>query len=280
MSESNYSLLLLEQNKPDKEDDSEYDMKLYKKNAKYNFEKFKPKTKVKDEENELALKGAENQVKFILSNYLRNFQSKKNNNSDIVSKQISSLQNNIDIEGSSNRKKSIKKIRTIVNKNYLPKSSFKNNNAFILNKNDNINQIPKGGSPKVMYSHKNMKKVNFSVSPRNKRKKMESQKMGNFTYFKFNNGNKANIEKIETIPEFNYESFKTTNDKVKKFASGKNTRALFNKMNSIKNNNTLGVNSLIKKTQTQRNIKNVLNFKNDEFISKNNDDKEKINKQF
>ena len=280
MSESNYSLLLLEQNKPDKEDDSEYDMKLYKKNAKYNFEKFKPKTKVKDEENELALKGAENQVKFILSNYLRNFQSKKNNNSDIVSKQISSLKNNIDIEGSSSRKKSIKKIRTIVNKNYLPKSSFKNNNAFMLNKNDNINQIPKGGSPKVMYSHKNMKKVNFSVSPRNKRKKMESQKMGNFTYFKFNNGNKANIEKIETIPEFNYESFKTTNDKVKKFASGKNTRALFNKMNSIKNNNTLGVNSLIKKTQTQRNIKNVLNFKNDEFNSKNNDDKEKINKQF
>ena len=122
MSESNYSLLLLEQNKPDKEDDSEYDMKLYKKNAKYNFEKFKPKTKVKDEENELALKGAENQVKFILSNYLRNFQSKKNNNSDIVSKQISSLQNNIDIEGSSSRKKSIKKIRTIVNKNYFPKN--------------------------------------------------------------------------------------------------------------------------------------------------------------
>ena len=281
MSDSNYSLLLLEQNKSNKEDDSEYDMKLYKKNAKYDYEKFKPKTKVKDEENEIALKGAENQVKFMLSNYLRNFQSKKNNNSDIVSKQISSLKNNIDIEGSSNKRKSIKKIRTIAYKKYLPKSSFKNNNILSGNKYDENNYNIKGGSPKAMFSHKNIKQVNFSMSPRNKRKKNESTKMGNFAYFKFKNRNKINNEKIEPIPEFNFESAKTSNDKVKKFYSGKNTRALFNKINSIKNNNVFGGNSLIKKTQTQNNIKNVINFKNDEFISKNNnDDKEKLNKQF
>ena len=53
MSDRKYSLILLDPNKSNKEDDSEYDMKLYKKNVKFkinNFEKLKQKTKVNSEE--------------------------------------------------------------------------------------------------------------------------------------------------------------------------------------------------------------------------------------
>ena len=47
MSDNKYSLLMLESNKQNKEDDSEYDVKLYKNKSKYkinNYEKFRPKT--------------------------------------------------------------------------------------------------------------------------------------------------------------------------------------------------------------------------------------------
>ena len=134
MSDSKYSLLLLDPSKSNKEDDSEYDMKLYKKNVKFkinNFEKFKPKTKVNSEESEKALKGAENQVKSILSGFLRNFQSEKNNNSDIVYKQIGSLKNTNDIEPYYNKNKTIKKIRTTAYKKFITKNSNKFNNILI-----------------------------------------------------------------------------------------------------------------------------------------------------
>ena len=192
MSDSKYSLLLLDPSKSNKEDDSEYDMKLYKKNVKFkinNFEKFKPKTKINSEENEKALKGAENQVKSLLSGFIRNFQSEKNNNSDIVYKQIGSFKNTNDIEPLYNKKRTIKKIRTTAYKKFIPKNSNKFNNNLIGNKSDESNYSPIGSTPKVMFSHKNVKKIHFSVSPRHKRKKNESQKAQNVTHFKFNNHN-------------------------------------------------------------------------------------------
>ena len=59
------SILLFELNK---ENDSEYDLKLYRNQDKYKidyFEKLKPNTKINKKENEKSLKGAENQVKKI-----------------------------------------------------------------------------------------------------------------------------------------------------------------------------------------------------------------------
>ena len=281
MSDSKYSLILLDPNKSNKEDDSEYDMKLYKKNVKFkinNFEKFKPKTKVNSEESEKALKGAENQVKSILSGFLRNFQSEKNNNSDIVYKQIGSLKNTNDIEPYYNKKRTIKKIRTTAYKKFIPKNSNKFNNILVGNKTDESKYSLMGSSPKVMFSHKNVKKIHFSVSPRHKRKKNESQKVQNITHFKFNN---HNINKdIQTIPELNLESLKNNNiNKMKQYYSGKNIKTLSKNINSNKYNG-LNINTLIKKTQTQNNIKNIINFKNDEFISNNNNQKEKLNKQY
>ena len=282
MSDSKYSLLLLDPSKSNKEDDSEYDMKLYKKNVKFkinNFEKFKPKTKINSEENEKALKGAENQVKSLLSGFIRNFQSEKNNNSDIVYKQIGSFKNTNDIEPLYNKKRTIKKIRTTAYKKFIPKNSNKFNNNLIGNKSDESNYSPIGSTPKVIFSHKNVKKIHFSVSPRHKRKKNESQKAQNVTHFKFNNHN-INKEVIQQIPELNLESVKNNNNKMKQFYSGKNVKTLGKTINSNKYNG-LNMNSLIKKTQTQNNIKNIINFKNDEFISNNNNNqKEKLNKQF
>ena len=281
MSDSKYSLLLLDPSKSNKEDDSEYDMELYKKNVKFkinNFEKFKPKTKINSEENEKALKGAENQVKSLLSGFIRNFQSEKNNNSDIVYKQIGSFKNTNDIEPLYNKKRTIKKIRTTAYKKFVPKNSNKFINNLIGNKSDESNYSPIGSTPKVMFSHKNVKKIHFSVSPRHKRKKNESQKAQNVIHFKFNNHN-INKEVIQQIPELNLESVKNNNNKMKQFYSGKNVKTLGKTINSNKYNG-LNMNSLIKKTQTQNNIKNIINFKNDEFISNNNNQKEKLNKQF
>jgi hypothetical protein len=105
MKDDNYSLLLLEPNKSNKEEDSEYDLKHYKTIDKYkiyNYEKFKPKVKENTEENEKVLKGAENQVKNLLSSCIRNFQSEKHN-SDTIHKKINS--NSIEPEGSSCKKK-------------------------------------------------------------------------------------------------------------------------------------------------------------------------------
>ena len=68
MADDNYSLLLFGQNKSNKEEDSEYDLKQFKNKEKYKidkFEIFKPKTKENNKEKEKVLKGAENQVKFM-----------------------------------------------------------------------------------------------------------------------------------------------------------------------------------------------------------------------
>ena len=176
MSDNKYSLLMLESNKQNKEDDSDYDVKLYKNKSKYkinNYEKFRPKTIFNDEENEKELKGAENQVKSLLSNFIRNFQSEKRN-SEVAYKPMNSLKYTIETEQNSSKKKSIKRIRTITYKKNLHRNSNKINSNFIRNKNQDSNFAKRENTLKALYSHKNIKKVNFSISPRNKKKKIDS----------------------------------------------------------------------------------------------------------
>ena len=283
MSDKKYSLLMLESNKQNKEDDSEFDVKLYKNKTKYkidNYEKFRPKTILNDKENDKALKGAENLVKSLLANFIKNFQSEKNN-SDIIYKPINTLKNTIETEQNSSKKKTIKKIRTIAyKKNIQQRSSSKINSNMIKNKNQNIIFSKKNNTLKALYSHKNVKKVNFSISPTNIKRKIDSQKVGN--NFKFLSNNNKNNKIINgtfmDAPTLNLENNNNKEPKNKRFLSGKKVTNMKNNSNSNKIHE-FNANSLIKKTQTQgRN--NYINFKNDDLILNNNESKEARNSKF
>ena len=132
MSDRKYSLILLESNKQNKNDDLEYDEKIYKNKARYkinNYEKFRPKVLMNNEENDQTLKGAENQ--YLLSYFLRNFQSEKPG-SNIIYKPTNSLKNTFESEQNSSKKKSIQRIRTITyKKNLRHRYSYKINKNII-----------------------------------------------------------------------------------------------------------------------------------------------------
>jgi hypothetical protein len=245
-----------------------------------NFEKFKPKKKVSEEESEKALKGAENQVKSILSGFLRNFKSEEINNSDIVLQQINNFKNVDDLEQISNRKRSIKKIRTTAFKKFLSKNSNKYSSTLIGNKNEENNYSPMVKSTNDKLSHRKLKK-NFSINSAYKKKKNEFQKAKNIVQFKLDEQNiNVNKDTLQYIPELNLESIKNSNYKSKKNSSGKNLKKSFKNSNSINHHNESNIKSLIKKTQTQNNIKDIINFKNDDSISNNNKQKDKLTKQF
>ena len=106
--------------------------KIYKNIAKYkinNYEKFRPKVLMNNEENDQTLKGAENQ--YLLSYFLRNFQSEKPG-SNIIYKPTNSLKNTFESEQNSSKKKSIQRIRTITyKKNLRHRYSYKINKNII-----------------------------------------------------------------------------------------------------------------------------------------------------
>ena len=281
MSERKYSLLLLEQNKSQKEDDNEYDTKLYKKTVKFkinDFEKFKPKNKVNEQESEKALKGAENQVKSLLSGFLRNIKSDEIDKSDMTLQQFNNFKNTNDFEQNSSQKRNIKNTRTTTYKKFLTKNSNKYNSKLIGNKNEENNNSLINSTPKNIISHKKIKKY-FSISSSHKRKKNETQKSKNIAQFKFDDQN-INLDKTNSsqVPELNLKSIKNSNNKSKKNSSWNNIKRFLKNSNSI-NHNRVNIKSLIKKTHTQNNIKDVMNFKNDDFISNNNKEKDKLNKQ-
>ena len=282
MSDRKYSLILLESNKQNKNDDLEYDEKIYKNKARYkinNYEKFRPKVLMNNEDNDQTLKGAENQVKSLLSYFLRNFQSDKPG-SDIIYKPMNSLKNAIESEQNSSKKKSIKRIRTITyKKNSQHRYSNKINNNIIKNKNQDIFFSKKNNTLKALYSHKNVKKVNFSISPRVKKRKVDSQKVAN--NFKFNKSNKITNGLYRNVPTLNLESITNKDYKINNnnFHSGKNLIKAYNHSNSNKVQG-YNVNSLIKKTQTQGLNNNVINFKSDDLILYNNESKDKKNNKF
>jgi len=87
---------------------------------------------------------------------------------------MNSLKYTIETEQNSSKKKSIKRIRTITYKKNLHRNSSKINSNFIRNKNqDSSNFAKRENTLKALYSHKNINKINFSISPRNKKKKIE-----------------------------------------------------------------------------------------------------------
>ena len=281
MSNRKYSLLMLESNKQNKNDDEEYDTKIYKTKAKYkinNYEKFRPKVLMNNEENDQTLKGAENQVKSLLSYFLRNFQSDKFG-SDVIYKPMNSLKNNYESEQNSSKKKSVERISTITyKKNSQHRYSNKINNNLIKNKNQDNYFSKKNNTLKLLYSHKNVKKINFSISPTNRKRKIDSQKVGN--NFKFNKKNNIINRIYQNVPTLNMENMNKKEYNINNnFHSGKNIIKNYNHSNSNKVQG-YNISSLIKKTQTQNKNNNCINFKNDDLILYNNETKEKRNSKF
>ena len=260
MADDNYSFLILEQNKSNKEEDSEYELNHFKSKEKYKLDKFEifdSKTKENNKENEKILKGAENQVKLLLSNFMKNIQSEKDDSDNVYDK-IKSYKKNNDIGINSTRKKSIENIRTSTYRKYLRYNSNKMTNNLLLNKNKSNKYPFKGNKSKAFLSSHNIKRVKFSISPRRKLIKKDPQKVGtNENYLNHNNiDNNLNI-----------------------FHSEKNTNLFNENPNSIKKNE-LNRKALIKKTYTHRQNENYINFKSDDiFISNNNNQKEKSNKK-
>ena len=252
MADNDYSLFLLEQNKSNKAEDLEYDLKQFKNKEKYKIDKyeiFRPKAKENNLEKEKVLKGAENQVKTLLSNFIKHIQTEKDD-SDNEFYKIKSYKKNNDIWINSTRKKSIKNIRTSTNKNYLRDNSNRITNNLLSYKNKNNNNYSysfKGNKTKAFLSSHSIKKVNFSISPRQKLKKKDSQKgLTNNKFLNFNNINNKiygnNFQEV-SIPK-----------NVNIFHSGKNMKNM-NLLNSNSNpskNDELNRKTLIKKTHSQR----------------------------
>ena len=245
MAVSNYSLLMLEPSKINKEEDSEYDIKYYKSKSKYNknnFEIFRPKTKLNNEENERDLKCAENQMKSLLSNYLLNIKSEKNV-SDIY-KQFNSIKNindsNNNIKRNNSKRKSIK---TNAHKKYDIKKEY-------------ISKSPKFSKKVKFLDLKYKKNNNFE----NNKSCAPSPKDNNL----------INRNYLSTMPSLFLEKVKNN----KNHKSGKNLKVFNNKNN---NTNVLNIKTLIKRAQTQNEENNI---NNDEINNKKNIVKKSINKNY
>ena len=170
MNSRNNSLFYLESNK---EDDSKYDLKLYKSKDKFkinHFEKFRPKIKINKEINKNSLKSAENQIKKILSDFLRTYESEINE-PDISFKQADSIKNINSLDKDLIKKKKIKKIRTAEYK----KLRYENQNKinFISIGKDNIKN---NYSPlSKVFSDKKLNKIIFNYSPYIQKKQYSPQ---------------------------------------------------------------------------------------------------------
>ena len=256
MAVSKYSLLMLEPSKLNKEDDSEYHIIYYKSKSKYsknNFEIFRPKTKLNNEENEKNLQCAENHMKSLLSNFLLNFQSEKNN-SDIY-KQFNSLKNIDDnniIKRNYSKKKSIKKIKTNKNKIYDTNKEY-------------ISKSPKISKKVKFLDIRQKKNIRSKKSFTNNKSCGPSPK---------NLFNKNIPSKMSSIP---LEKNKNVNNKINNYKNGKNLK-VFNNNNDAINKNVLSIKTLIKKAQTQNEDNDIIN--KDEINNQKNTPKQKTNNNF
>ena len=255
------SILLFELNK---ENDSEYDLKLYRNQDKYKmdyFEKLKPNTKINKKENEKSLKGAENQVKKILSNFMRTYELEANEY-DNGNNQINDLKKISSIDKNSIKKKKIKKIRTVEFRKRKNENSNKTNIDYSIG-NENIKNNNTPNSPG--FSDKKVKKLNSNES--RKSKYYSPKILKKVKYFKDDKNNE--IHHLRMRLDGNKKIIK-----VKRFYSWKIRKISKNYSNSI-NFYELNNKSPVKKTKTQKRIKNYISFREEEIISNHNKKNEK-----
>ena len=277
MSDNKFPFLILDQNKSHIEDDSEFSENEYKhKNFKIQkYEKFKPKPIIK---NNRSLRGAENKVKNLLSNFIKNIESESYSREDFKSY--------ISVKNKDKDSISIKKCNkknSLKNGNYIRTNSFTLNNN---NKNVESNNAFHGEStPKSsLFSHMfPKKKVTFNININTANLgsfRKDISKEGNNIFKK--QGKKKNSIKINS-------TFKT-NDFLKRTSSYTEIIKK-NKISSlaenIKGNNIMGKISkkeinrpILKKTKTKSyGQNNILNFKNDGFVLMKNINETKEHKK-
>ena len=296
MKKSNFPFELLDQNKSHLEEESDFSENEYK-NNKFKiqkYEKFKPKSIMKEKNNIKTLKGAENKVRYLLSIFLKSIESEEHN-SGILFKPNNTLKNK-DKDSITIKKKEIKKIKTATNKKYRRSNSFNvnanNNNKINIYKNAENNKfIPGENTPKSsLFSNLiHSKKVGFNLNPINMSNinNTDSQKEGNHIY-------KKKSKKKNTVRTSN--TLKNKKKVLDIFQRTSSNNSEYNKRNKLgstyespvlnskristnkrgnsykikKNNN---IRTLIKKTQSQIHNKSYLNFKNGGImLYKNNND--------
>ena len=147
---------------------------------------------------------------------------------------MNSLKNTFENEQNSSKNRYSNKInKTIIYKNI----------NIIKNKNQDSYLSKKNNTLKSLYSHKNIKKVKFSISPRNKKRKIDSQKVGN--NFIFNKKNKILNGIYQNVPTLNLENIINKEYMINNnFHSEKNLIKAYNHSNSNKVQG-YNVNSLI-----------------------------------
>ena len=264
------SLFSLRENK---EDDSDNDFKLYKSKDKYKYkinyvEKLKPKINIKIEENEEALKGVENQLKKILSNFMKTYESEINE-SENGYKPINSFKYNSSIRRNSTKKKIIKTKGTLDYKNYTNKILSKRKRNSI--EKENIKKVHFQNSP--MFYDKQFITQNSNRSVKYKLKKDSPNIFKKGKFFEDDNNNDKQHFKLEL------NDIKNTNSRIKRFSSLKIRKTSNNNTNSLKHP-VFKKKSSIRKIRTQKQNKNHITFQEDGITTSNKNNNKKIAKKF
>ena len=157
-------VLIIDQNKSHNEDDSEFSEKEYKhKNFKIQkYEKFKPKPIIK---NNRSLRGAENKVKNLLSNFLKNYE---NEGHPLIYNKLNKAKTkkNIEINQNTNNNKRLKKVKTA-----LSNKKLKTTTSYLEGLNYNPKETNMINTPDEIEYYKNQKGYNNNLIKRIKRNK-------------------------------------------------------------------------------------------------------------
>ena len=278
MNNGKFQFLLINHSRDARDDDSDFSENEYNnKNFKLQkYEKFKPKKNIYKKD----LRGAENQIKNILSFFLKNIESEKKNSNIIFTGE--QTHNNKERHSISNRNKKINIRKTSTfnkDKNFIRSSSF---NIPVKNKfhNNNLAKTPEISNLNPNVPHK--KKVAFNLNS-NDTSNNNSQKEGSYmTRKKTKTKNNSLIKNNELKVSRTLKIKEKINDFVKRTKSIGSAIFKSKKKNSkeikaigSKNYNLNKTGSLIKKTRSfiQNNNNSYYNFKNDNYIlNKSNND--------
>ena len=287
MSKNNFQFLLITQPRYEDSEFSEndYNNKDFKMQK---YEKFKPKKNSLKKD----LIGAENQIKNILSDFLKTYESEKKISDIIFNDEQDHKNKERHLISNRNKKSHIKKTSTYnkCKEDFIRTSSFN----ITVKKNTHSNNFVK--TPEISNLNPNIihkKKVSFNLNP------LEStntsvQKEGNYlTRKKTKNKNNSLIKnndiKISKTLKFK-EKISEFVKRTKSFSSGifnikkKNSKEIKgdlinSKQNGYKNHNLKKSSSLIKlnSSSIQNNNNSFYNFKNDNYIiNKSNNDNDNV----
>ncbi len=282
MNNDKFQFLLIGQQRDDDSDfsDNEYNNKDFKIQK---YEKFKPKKN----DYKKDLRGAENQIKNILSVFLKNIESEKKDSNIIFTGEQS--HKNKERNSISNRNKKIMIMKTSTfnkDKDFTRSSSlnFPVKNYFL---NNNLSKTPEISNLNPNLNHK--KKVAFNLNPNDISNNSAQKENSYLTRKRTKNKNNSLIKNNEIKVSRTLKFKEKINDFVKRtksIGSGifkskkKNSKEIKgdlinSKQNGSKNYNLNNTGSLIKKTNSfiQNNNNSYYNFKNDNYIlNKSNND--------